>query len=366
MRKDFYVFRHGETDMNAAGQFQGQTVDAPLNEKGRAQAEKLAETLKNSGMEIVFSSPLKRAFETAGTVAKALNIPLKTDRHFIEGNLGVIERRKKETLTQDERTIFSQWAKLDNQFQDVHFQGGESKRQILNRTISGLKGLLSQPYQKIGIATHSAVLRFLLLYLGKKQHDIPNGTVFHIVYEDRRFYLADKEKILLLSCCAPCSCAVIKTMAEARQDFSVVFYNPNIRPLAEYEKRRDENKRVCELYQVPFIELEYDNDRWCDITKGLENEPERGKRCSLCFHMRLKRVMEYAKENGFTAVASVLGVSRYKNLDQVNDMAERAAKETKFPYLEIEGRKNGMQELRAQLIKELELYQQTYCGCKPR
>ena len=182
MRKDFYVFRHGETDMNAAGQFQGQTVDAPLNEKGRAQAEKLAETLKNSGMEIVFSSPLKRAFETAGTVAKALNIPLKTDRHFIEGNLGVIEGRKKETLTQDERTIFSQWAKLDNQFQDVHFQGGESKRQILNRTISGLKGLLSQPYQKIGIATHSAILRFLLLHLGKKQHDIPNGTVFHIVH----------------------------------------------------------------------------------------------------------------------------------------------------------------------------------------
>ena len=221
-------------------------------------------------------------------------------------------------------------------------------------------------YQKIGIATHSAVLRFLLLYLGKKQHDIPNGAVFHIVYEDGRFYLANKEKILLLSCCAPCSCAVIKTMAEARQDFSVVFYNPNIRPLAEYEKRRDENKRVCKLYQVPFIELEYDNERWCDIIKGLENEPERGKRCSLCFHMRLKRVMEYAKENGFTAVASVLGVSRYKNLDQVNDMAERAAKETKFPYLEIEGRKNGMQELRAQLIKELELYQQTYCGCKPR
>jgi hypothetical protein len=174
------------------------------------------------------------------------------------------------------------------------------------------------------------------------------------------------DKILLLSCCAPCSCAVIKTMAENKDNFAVVFYNPNIRPLAEYEKRRDENKRVCEQYGVDFIELEYDNERWCELTKGLENEPERGKRCSVCFYMRLKRVMEYAKENGFTAVASVLGVSRYKNLAQVNEAAYKAAKDTGFQYIEIEGRKNGMQDLRNQLIKDLNLYNQNYCGCKPR
>lgn len=174
------------------------------------------------------------------------------------------------------------------------------------------------------------------------------------------------EKILLLSCCAPCSCAVIQKMAEEKRNFAVVFYNPNIRPLAEYEKRRDENARVCKLYNIPFIELEYDNDRWCHLTQGLENEPERGNRCSICFHMRLKRVMEYALENGFTAVASVLGVSRYKNLDQVNEMAASASQQTGCPYAFIEGRKNGMQDLRQQLITELQLYNQTYCGCKPR
>lgn len=173
------------------------------------------------------------------------------------------------------------------------------------------------------------------------------------------------EKILLLSCCAPCSCAVIKTLAEKQANFAVVFYNPNIRPQAEYIKRRDENKRVCRLYGIDFIELEYDNDRWCRLTKGLENEPERGKRCSVCFEMRLKRVMEYAQANGFTAVASVLGVSRWKNLMQVNEAAARAAAKTNAVYVHIEGRKNGMQELRAQLIKELNLYNQTYCGCKP-
>lgn len=175
-----------------------------------------------------------------------------------------------------------------------------------------------------------------------------------------------EEKILLLSCCAPCSCAVIKTMAESKKNFAVVFYNPNIRPFAEYEKRRDENKRVCEQYGIDFIELEYDNEHWCELTKGLENEPERGKRCSICFYMRLKRVMQYAKEHGFTAVASVLGVSRYKNLEQVNKAAYKASIDTGFVYTEIEGRKNGMQDLRQQLIKDLNLYNQNYCGCKPR
>lgn len=174
------------------------------------------------------------------------------------------------------------------------------------------------------------------------------------------------EKILLLSCCAPCSCAVIKTLAEKKVNFTVVFYNPNIRPFAEYEKRRDENERVCKLYGVPFVELEYDNERWCELTKGLENEPERGRRCSVCFEMRLRRVMEYALQNGYTAVGSVLGVSRWKNLAQVNKAAYTAAEKTGVPYIEIEGRKGGMQELRLNMIRELKLYNQQYCGCKPR
>ena len=127
-----------------------------------------------------------------------------------------------------------------------------------------------------------------------------------------------------------------------------------------------ENKRLCEMYQIPFVELEYDNERWCTLTKGLENEPERGARCSICFYMRLKRVMEYAKDNGYAGVGSVLGVSRYKNLAQVNQAADKASAETGVPYIEIEGRKGGMQERREQLIKELSLYSQNYCGCKPR
>ena len=172
-------------------------------------------------------------------------------------------------------------------------------------------------------------------------------------------------RFILLSCCAPCSCAVIKTLAERKENFAVLFYNPNIRPLAEYQKRCAENKRVCEMFKVPFIELEYDNEHWCELTKGLEDLPERGERCSICFGMRLRKAFEYALANGYDAVASVLGVSRYKDLDQVNRVAHAEADRAGLPYLEIEGRKGGMQELRSSLIKDFALYNQTYCGCKP-
>ena len=172
------------------------------------------------------------------------------------------------------------------------------------------------------------------------------------------------DKMLLLSCCAPCSCAVIKHLAEKGFNFAVIFYNPNIRPLSEYRRRADENKRVCEIYDVPFIELEYDNERWCYLTTGLENLPERSKRCDICFEMRLKRVFEYAQKNGFTQVSSVLGFSRYKDFEQVNRAAERAG--GKEIYVPINWRKGGLQELSQILKKELSLYNQIYCGCKPR
>lgn len=171
------------------------------------------------------------------------------------------------------------------------------------------------------------------------------------------------QNLLLLSCCTPCSCAVIQKLAEEGRRFAVVFYNPNIQPKAEYRKRCAENKRVCDLYGVSFIELEYDYDRWCALMRGLEKEPERGRRCDVCFEMRLRRVMEYALTHGFDAVASVLGVSRWKDLDQVNRAAKRAEEETGGVYELVEGRKGGMQELRAQLIRELGLYNQEYCGC---
>ena len=175
--------------------------------------------------------------------------------------------------------------------------------------------------------------------------------------------MSEMPKILLLSCCAPCACAVIKKLHDDGVDFAVAFYNPNIHPEAEYIKRHDEQKRLCEQWNIQFVEFEYNPEVWFKQTLPYKDEPERGKRCGICFELRLKRVMQYAKENGFEAVASVLGVSRWKNLAQVNAAAARASAQVGVPYVEIEGRKHGMQEARLVLIKELQLYNQDYCGC---
>ncbi|MBR2274037.1 MAG: epoxyqueuosine reductase QueH [Alphaproteobacteria bacterium] len=173
----------------------------------------------------------------------------------------------------------------------------------------------------------------------------------------------NSDKMLLLSCCAPCACAVIERLKQQGQAFSVLFYNPNIHPLKEYEKRRDEQRRLCQKWDIEFIELEYDCQRWFACVKGYEQEPERGKRCDICFELRLERAMVYAKQQGYRGVASVLGVSRWKDLAQVNRAAQRASAKTGVAYIELEGRKGGMQQRRQDLIRELELYRQDYCGC---
>ena len=118
-----------------------------------------------------------------------------------------------------------------------------------------------------------------------------------------------KDKLLLLSCCAPCSVGVISDLKEQGVDFTVLFYNPNIQPQSEYIRRLEENRRICQLFDIPFIDLEYNPDFWKKMTKGLENEPEKGKRCDICFYIRLKKAAEFAKAHGFTQISSVLGIS---------------------------------------------------------
>lgn len=171
------------------------------------------------------------------------------------------------------------------------------------------------------------------------------------------------EKLLLLSCCAPCSCGVIKKLALQGRSFSVLFYNPNIDQAQEYQTRLLENKRVCEEFGVPFVDLPYEPEVWQEAIKGLECEPERGKRCSACFYLRLLRTAQYAKENGFTAFSSVLGISRHKDLAQVNEQAQKAAEKIAIPYDETNWRKGGLEDLRREVNKQMQLYNQTYCGC---
>ena len=176
--------------------------------------------------------------------------------------------------------------------------------------------------------------------------------------------MPNAKKLLLLSCCAPCSGGVLSRAAALGLDVTLLFYNPNIYPLSEYEKRRDEQKRACAHFGIHFVELPYEPQEWERLVTGLENEPERGKRCSVCFFMRLKKAAQYAKENGFEEISSVLGVSRYKDMEQVNAAARAACAQEGVVYNETNWRRNGLEEARRAVWKELNFYSQQYCGCR--
>ena len=171
--------------------------------------------------------------------------------------------------------------------------------------------------------------------------------------------------LLLLSCCAPCSAGIIKKLAEEGKKFSVLFFNPNIAPLEEYQKRLEANKKVCEHFKVNFIELPQDHNAWLkEVAEGFEQEPERGARCKRCFLYRLRQAAKYAKENGFDTFSSVLGISRYKDLASVNAAAEIAQKEFDIAYDFTNWRKNSGEQEGLKIIKALNLYIQKYCGCE--
>ena len=171
-------------------------------------------------------------------------------------------------------------------------------------------------------------------------------------------------KLLLHSCCAPCSGEVMESLIESNINFSIFFYNPNIHPVKEYLIRKEENIRFAEKHNIPFIDADYDTDNWFARAKGMENEPERGIRCTMCFDMRFERTALYAYENGFSLISSSLGISRWKNMAQINDCGIRAT--SHYPdiqYWDYNWRKNGGSSRMIEISKREEFYQQEYCGC---
>ena len=132
-------------------------------------------------------------------------------------------------------------------------------------------------------------------------------------------------KILLHSCCAPCEGEVLETLLFSDIQPTVFFYNPNIHPKREYEIRKEEDKRFCDKLGIHHVDVDYDPVNWFNRVKGLEWEPERGARCTQCFDMRFERAALYASENDFSVFSSSLGISRWKNMKQINGCGERAA-----------------------------------------
>ena len=173
-----------------------------------------------------------------------------------------------------------------------------------------------------------------------------------------------ENRLLLHSCCAPCAGEIMEALSVSKIKTSVYFYNPNIHPIEEYEIRKDENKKFCDKLGFEFIDADYDKDNWFKRIKGLENEPERGKRCTKCFDMRFERSALYAKENSFKVFATTLGISRWKDMNQINEAGLRAASRyDEVKYWDFNWRKEGGSSRMIEISKREHFYQQEYCGC---
>lgn len=173
-----------------------------------------------------------------------------------------------------------------------------------------------------------------------------------------------EKKVLIHSCCAPCAGELMELMVENGIELTIFFYNPNIHPKKEYEIRKQENIRFAEKMGIPFVDGDYDVQNWFHKAKGMEHEPERGVRCTMCFDMRFVRTAQYAEAHGFKIITSSLGISRWKNMDQINASGHFAASQVEgVTYWDYNWRKNGGSARMYDIAKREHFYKQEYCGC---
>ncbi len=173
-----------------------------------------------------------------------------------------------------------------------------------------------------------------------------------------------QNKVLMHSCCAPCSGELMEKMIDSGIELTIFFYNPNIHPKKEYEIRKNENIRFAEKMNIDFVDADYDVQNWFARAKGMEHEPERGVRCSMCFDMRFARTALHAYENGFKVITSSLGISRWKDMDQINASgAKSVAPYDGVAYWVYNWRKDGGSARMYEIAKRENFYKQEYCGC---
>jgi len=168
-------------------------------------------------------------------------------------------------------------------------------------------------------------------------------------------------KILLHVCCAPCSTEVINRLSS--HELTFFYYNPNIHPEEEYQKRLENVRKIADRFGLELLEGKYDKDDWFKAVKGLENEPEGGKRCTVCFDMRLKKTAEQAKMIGSDAFATTLTISPHKNADIINDIGKKYAEEQGLVFIDDDFKKCDGFVKSVNLSKKFGLYRQKYCGC---
>lgn len=171
-----------------------------------------------------------------------------------------------------------------------------------------------------------------------------------------------KPKLLLHICCGPCAIAILKELQE-KFDLTAYYYNPNIHPKKEYEKRKADVAKMCKELDIPFVEGPYDPETWFELTKEYGHEPEGGKRCPVCFRMRLEKTAQYASENNFKYFGTTITSGRNKKADMINPIGMDLGKKYGVKFYQEDWKKKGRQEISSKLCREKDVYKQNYCGC---
>lgn len=172
------------------------------------------------------------------------------------------------------------------------------------------------------------------------------------------------KKILLHACCGICSGYPISLLQDMGYCVVVYFYNPNIFPDEEYQKRLDAEKTLCSHFGCELIEGVYETEVYYDYVKGLENEPEKGARCDKCFELRLTKAAQKTQELGIKEFTTSMVISPHKNYEKLSEIGLKIAHELNLNYLPLNFRKNDGFLKTNQISKSLNLYRQSYCGCK--
>lgn len=175
------------------------------------------------------------------------------------------------------------------------------------------------------------------------------------------------KRLLLHSCCAPCSSHVISYLTNYF-DITILYYNPNISPKEEYEKRKEEQirliKEIDKKNNIDIIDCDYDNDIYESSIKGYESCPERGNRCNICFDLRLDKTASLAKKNNYDYFCTTLTVSPYKNANLINVIGKQKEDKYGIKWLYSDFKKENGYKHSIELSKKYGLYRQDYCGCK--
>lgn len=171
-----------------------------------------------------------------------------------------------------------------------------------------------------------------------------------------------KPKLLLHACCAPCASTAIERLKDFF-DITVYFYNPNINAEKEYNIRAEELRRLCAVFSLPVIVEKYRPNEFYESVKGYENLKEGGKRCFICYRLRLKAAAEYAKKNGFCFFTTTLTLSPLKNAEKLNEIGLIIQDEVGVEFLPSDFKKRGGYLRSIELSREYGLYRQNYCGC---